>query len=76
MSFTDGGDVHWLLGIEIKRDRNNRTIYLRQKHYIKNILQRFKLDTSRMFQTPMLPNTMLHTITEQTEEEKNFQQAK
>jgi hypothetical protein len=54
VSFTDGGEIHWLLGIEIKRDRQKCTIMLRQKHYIENILKHFKLENERTYQTPML----------------------
>ena len=43
LEFTDGGELHWLLGIEIKRNRDSKTIMLRQKHYIENILKRFEL---------------------------------
>lgn len=39
VQFTDGNEIHWLLGIEIKRDRIKRTIMLRQKNYIEKILK-------------------------------------
>lgn len=31
VEFTDGGEISWLLGIEIKRNRKDRIIQLRQK---------------------------------------------
>jgi hypothetical protein len=69
VSFTDGGEIHWLLGIEIKRDRQKCTIMLRQKHYIENILKCFKLENEYTYQMPMLPGTQLRQITELTSEE-------
>ena len=39
LEFTDGGELHWLLGIEIKQNHQNKMIMLQQKHYIKNILK-------------------------------------
>ena len=44
LEFTDSGEINSLLGIEIKRDRTNKAIYLRQKHYIESILKRYKFD--------------------------------
>jgi len=41
---TDLGELHWLLGIEIKRDRTYRVIHLSQRSYIKAILCRYSLE--------------------------------
>ena len=38
VEITDLGELHWLLGIEIKRDREHRTIHLSQCSYIDSIL--------------------------------------
>ena len=56
---TDGGEIHWILGMEIQRDRNNRIIQLRQKHYIENILKRYNFDQLHARRTPMLPGQNL-----------------
>ena len=40
---TDLGELHWMLGIEVKRDRAASTIHLSQRAYIDAILHRFKL---------------------------------
>ena len=36
---TDLGDIRWILGVEISRDRNNRTISLCQSTYIERIIK-------------------------------------
>ena len=50
---TNGGEIHWILGIEIQRDRNTRTIKLCQKHYIENIIKRYNFDHLHACHTPM-----------------------
>jgi Reverse transcriptase (RNA-dependent DNA polymerase) len=53
---TDLGELHWLLGIEIKRDRTHQLIHLSQRSYIAAILRRFNLEDARSLSTPMEPN--------------------
>src|SRR5882762_9673082 len=52
---TDLGELHWLLGIEIKRDRTHRTIHLSQRSYIAAILRRFNLEDTRPIPMPLDP---------------------
>jgi len=47
------GPVHWLLGVEVKRDRTARTITLLQKAYINSIAMRFHLEDAPPISTPM-----------------------
>lgn len=42
------------LGIEIKRDRNNRTIYIHQRKFIIKMLQKFKMLDCKPVSTPMV----------------------
>nr|GAT43935.1 polyprotein [Mycena chlorophos] len=56
---TDLGPVSWLLGIEIRRDREARTISLSQRSYIESILQRFNFADSKPVAMPMDPNVHL-----------------
>lgn len=72
VAFTDGGEIHWLLGIEIKRNRSERTIMLRQKHYIENIVNRFNFDKERSRKAPMETGLILTPAGNQTESEKHF----
>jgi Reverse transcriptase (RNA-dependent DNA polymerase) len=51
----DLGDLHWLLGIEVKRDRESRTISFSQCAYIERILERFNLQDANPLSTPLDP---------------------
>jgi hypothetical protein len=56
---TDLGELHWLLGIEIKRDRERRTISMSQRSYINSILRRYSLEDLKPVSTPMEPHVRL-----------------
>ena len=55
----DLGPTSLLLGVEISRDRVNRTICLSQKQYILNKLHEFKMADCNPIGTPMLPGLKL-----------------
>lgn len=50
---TDLGEAHWILGVEITRDRPNRTLSNSQKAYFNEILSRFGMTDCRSVSTPM-----------------------
>ena len=50
---TDLGELHWMLGLEIQRDRIGRTIHLSQRAYIDVILRRFNFNDLKPLSTPM-----------------------
>ena len=56
---TDLGEIHWILGFEVKRDREKCTISLSQALYIKVILQHYGFENIKPRATPMDPNTKL-----------------
>ena len=56
---TDLGEAHWLLGVEIRCNRNNRTLSLSQGAYITTILVRFNLENVTPLTTPMDPSQRL-----------------
>jgi hypothetical protein len=56
LELTDLGDIHWLLGIEIKWDREEQSISLTQRSYIDAIIRRFGLEDAKAVATPMEPN--------------------
>ncbi|ETW77457.1 hypothetical protein HETIRDRAFT_247227, partial [Heterobasidion irregulare TC 32-1] len=58
---TDLGPIHWLLGIEIKRDRQARTLSLSQAAYIDVIIARFNLDEANPLTTPLDPSFILNS---------------
>lgn len=50
---TNGGPIHWMLGMEIEYDKVARTIRLRQKDYIQTVLKRYNFDHKHSRRTPM-----------------------
>jgi hypothetical protein len=50
---TDLGHANWLLGMEIKRDRVQRTVSLGQAAFAKDILERFNMSDCNPADTPM-----------------------
>ena len=41
------GAVNYILGMEIKRDRAKRKLWLNQRKYVETILQRFNMQDSK-----------------------------
>jgi hypothetical protein len=56
---SDLGELSWLLGLKVTRDRVARTIMLSQKAYVDTIIKRFHLGDAKSVQTPMEPATSL-----------------
>jgi hypothetical protein len=61
VEITDMGELHWLLGIEVKRNREERTISLSQRSYIDSITRHFGFEDLKPISTPMDPNVKLST---------------
>jgi len=59
VDITDLGDLHWILGIEVQRIREERRILLSQRSYIDSILRRYGLDDLKPVSIPMDPNVRL-----------------
>jgi hypothetical protein len=56
---TDLGEIQWLLGFEIRRDRRARTITINQKAYLEAMATRFGLTQANLMYTPMEPGAVL-----------------
>ena len=71
---SDLGEIHWVLGIEIKRDRMARTISLSQRTYIDTILEEFKLKDAAPLTVPAEPGAILgkHQCPESTREKEDM----
>ena len=54
------GDLTWYMGVEYKRDRENRVIELSQTSYIKSVLERF--DITRSSSLPASTSTDLRSV--------------
>ena len=59
VDITDLGDLHWILGIEVRRIREDRRLFLSQNSYIDSILHRYGFEDSKPISTPMDPNGRL-----------------
>jgi hypothetical protein len=49
---TDGGELSWLLGVQIKFDRKLRTVSLSQHSYLRTIIERAGMTDARTLSTP------------------------
>jgi hypothetical protein len=58
---TDLGELGWLLGLKVERDRQARTITLSQQAYVETVLQRFHMQDAKPEYVPMKPGTILST---------------
>jgi reverse transcriptase-like protein len=56
---TDLGALHWMLGIEIRHDREVGTVHLSQRVYIDSILRHYHLADLKPLSTPMDTSTRL-----------------
>ena len=59
VKISDLGEIHWLLGFEVQRDRAARTLFLSQKSYIDSIMKRYGLEDAKPLSTPMDPSARL-----------------
>ena len=62
VEITDLGELHWLLGIEIRQNREACTISLSQHAYIKLIIHWFRFEDLKPISTPMDPSAKLSVM--------------
>ena len=65
----DRGEVHYILGMTVKRDRINHITTIDQKFYLQNVLVRFGMENSKPMSTPVDPDTKFVSL---SEDEKSF----
>jgi hypothetical protein len=70
---TDLGELSWILGIHITRDRSTGQITLSQEKYINDILERFGKSDTRTISTPSLANEHLTKLTSPEVDPKPYQ---
>jgi hypothetical protein len=58
---TDLGELHWLLGIEVTHNRDNRILSLSQTAYLDSIICRFNFEELKPVSNPMEPSTKHHS---------------
>ena len=49
----DLGTAKKILGMEIRRDRDSRKLWISQKNYIKKVLEKFNMQDSNPVSTPL-----------------------
>jgi hypothetical protein len=72
----DLGEAHYVLGIQIERDRKHKILHISQREYIKNVLERYNMSECNPISTPMDVNMKLSKQQcPTTEEEKHKMQS-
>ena len=61
VEISDLGELHWILGIEVRRERENKKIFLSQRAYLDSILRRYGLDELKPVSLPMETSIKLTT---------------
>jgi len=63
LEMKDLGEMHFFLGIQVHRDRQNRQLSINQTSYINSILGRFEMANCKSASTPMAVGTKLKKAT-------------
>ena len=61
VKITDLGELHWLLGIEVTHNWEERSLALSQWSYLDSIIHRLNFDNLKPVSSPMEPNVRLST---------------
>ena len=59
---SDMREIHWILGFEVKRNRERRTVSLSQATYIRLMLVKYSFKSIKPYTAPMDPNQKLSTM--------------
>ena len=59
VEITDLGEIHWILGIEVHRERECRLLFLSQRSYLESIIQRYGFEDLKPVALPMETSTRL-----------------
>ena len=65
----DQGELQYILGMSIKRDREKKTLFISQEKYLENVLNRFGMQDSKPVSTPLETGKTFH---KRTNDEKQF----
>ncbi|KAH9752071.1 hypothetical protein KPL71_014550 [Citrus sinensis] len=70
----DLGDAQRILGMEIRRDKKNESVWLTQKSYLKKVLERFGMDDkTKQVCTPLAPHFKLSSSScPRSQEERDY----
>lgn len=73
----DQGEIHYLLGMSIKRDRKSRTLTISQPAYLQKVVERFGMKNSKPVSTPLEHGKKFHKLDSNEEpfDVQTYQQA-
>ena len=64
---TDLGEIHYLLGMSIKRDRESRTLTISQPNYLDKVLKKFGMANCKPVSTPLEPGRKFQQLSSSDE---------
>ena len=73
----DQGEIRYLLGMSIKRDRKSRTLTISQPTYLQRVMKRFGMENSKPVSTPLEPGKKFQRpdLSEELSDVQTYQQA-
>ena len=73
----DQGEIHYCLGMSIKRDREAKVLTISQKSYLENILKKFQMFDCKPVATPLEPGRRFKKLSdgEETVNKRQYQAA-
>ena len=73
----DQGEIHYLLGLSIKRDRESRTLTVSQPNHTEKVLRKFGMKNCKPVSTPLEPGRKLQQLSSSDEsvDIQTYQQA-
>ena len=73
----DQGEIHYLLGMSIKRDRESRTLTISQPNYVEKVLRKFGMENCKPVSTPLEPGRRFQQLSPNDEpfDVQTYQQA-
>ena len=72
----DGGELSYMLGIKVERDRASKTISISQSAYIARVLKRFRHEDCNPASTPLPPGTKLSDLSSPENEAEKLEMSK
>ena len=74
---TDQGEIHFILGMSLKRNHTARTLSINQEKYLESLLNRFEMEGCKPMPTPLHRRKKFHKRTDEEEQcdQSIYQQA-
>jgi len=68
----DLGELHFFLGMEVERNRDERLLHINQIKYLNEILKHFRMEKCKPIRVPLDPKVKLQRIANGNDESKGF----